>query len=119
MTKNVSQNWNVRYVKNEQTYQTGEYHPRYGFYCNRQFYIVSKRDGRHLQQISNQVQTKTRNGLATQKWSFNCKAEAIFEGSNRVFQMQSNGGKRNLVVGGHNMNTKFTGWWGDFSYKNE
>jgi hypothetical protein len=36
--------WNVRYVKDEQTYQTGEYHPKYGFYCNRPFYIVSKRD---------------------------------------------------------------------------
>lgn len=48
VTKNVQTRWNVRYVKNEQTYQTGEYHPKYGFYCNRDFYIVSKRDGRYL-----------------------------------------------------------------------
>jgi hypothetical protein len=44
VTKNVQHRWNVRYVKDESTYQTGEYHPGYGFYCNRDFFVVSKRD---------------------------------------------------------------------------
>jgi hypothetical protein len=48
-TNSSWQRWNVRYVKDEQTYQTGEFHPKYGFYCNRQFYIVSKRDGKYLE----------------------------------------------------------------------
>jgi hypothetical protein len=68
VTKNVSERWNVRYVKNEQSYQTGEYHPGYGFYCNRDFFIVSKRDQRYLQSIGSKAMTKTRNGQATQKW---------------------------------------------------
>jgi hypothetical protein len=43
--------WNVRYVRDEQTYQTGEYHPGYGFYCNRSFHIVSQRGGKYLDSI--------------------------------------------------------------------
>ena len=31
--------WNIRYVKDEQNYAVGEYHPGYGFYCGRPFYI--------------------------------------------------------------------------------
>jgi hypothetical protein len=54
--------WNIRYVKDMQTYQTGEFHPKYGFYCNRKMYIVSKRDGRYLQSVGSKVLTKTRNG---------------------------------------------------------
>jgi hypothetical protein len=65
VTKGGSERWNVRYVKDEQNYTTGEYHPGYGFYCNRDFYIVSKRDGRYLQTVSSNVLTKTRNGQAT------------------------------------------------------
>jgi len=72
--------WNVRYVKNEQTYQKGEFHDRYGFYCHREFYMVSERDGRYLQYLSSPhfVATKTRNGFAQQKWRFSCKAEMIY-----------------------------------------
>lgn len=33
--------------------------------------------------------------------------------------MNGNGGNRNIVTRGANMNTKFTGWWGIFRYKNE
>jgi hypothetical protein len=62
VVSNVQHRWNVRYVKDEQFYQTGEYHPRYGFYCNRDFYIVSKRDQRYLQSVGSKVVTKTRNG---------------------------------------------------------
>lgn len=54
--------WNVRYVKDEQRYTDGEFHPKYGVYCNRPFFIVSKRDGRYLQSVSYQAMTKTRNG---------------------------------------------------------
>jgi hypothetical protein len=50
--------WNVRYVKDEQTYQPGEYHPTFGFYCNREFYIVSKRDGKYLSSVGRQVLIK-------------------------------------------------------------
>jgi hypothetical protein len=57
-------NWNIRYVKNEQTYLKGEFHDRYGFYCDREFYIVSERDGRYLQHLPSRiVATKTRNGF--------------------------------------------------------
>jgi hypothetical protein len=58
-------------VKDEQTYQTGEYHPGYGFYCQRDFYIVSKRDGRYLEggnETGRKVLIKTRNGHRGQKW---------------------------------------------------
>jgi predicted RNA binding protein YcfA (HicA-like mRNA interferase family) len=40
--------WNVRYVKDEQRYVTGEFHPEYGFYCNREFYIVSKKYTKYI-----------------------------------------------------------------------
>jgi hypothetical protein len=69
--------WNVRYVKDEETYQPGEFHPRYGFYCNRDFYIVSKKDQRYLSYVSRQVMIKVRNGQKGQKWQFNCKSETI------------------------------------------
>jgi hypothetical protein len=59
---NTWSRWNVRYVKDEQTYQTGEYHPRYGFYCNRDFYIVSKRDGRYLTAVSRKALIKVSTG---------------------------------------------------------
>jgi hypothetical protein len=48
---NAWSRWNVRYVRDEQTYQTGEYHPGYGFYCNRNFHIVSQRGGKYLDSI--------------------------------------------------------------------
>jgi hypothetical protein len=60
--------WNVRYVKDEQTYLTGEFHPRFGFYCNRDFYIVSKRDGRYLESVSGKALTKVKNGNKGQTW---------------------------------------------------
>jgi hypothetical protein len=66
-----SSRWNVRYVKDEQTYQTGEYHPKYGFYCNRQFYIVSKRDGKYLEggnAVGRKAMIKVSNGHTGQKW---------------------------------------------------
>jgi hypothetical protein len=52
VTKNVQHRWNVRYVKNETTYKAGEYHRGYGFTCDRDFYIISKRDGRYLQTVT-------------------------------------------------------------------
>jgi hypothetical protein len=80
--------WNIRYVKDEQNYQVGEYHPGYGFYCGRQFYIQSKRDGRYLEHINNSaVVTKTPNGREEQKWSFNCVAEAIQGRSSYVLEL--------------------------------
>jgi hypothetical protein len=92
--------WNVRYVKDEQFYQTGEYHSKYGFYCGRKFYIVSKRDGRYLESVGSQVKTKLRNGHKEQQWEFNCKMEAIVTKSNQAFQMGSNGRSNSIITRG-------------------
>jgi hypothetical protein len=40
--------WTVRYVKDEQTYQTGEFHPTYGVTCNKKFHIISQQGGKYL-----------------------------------------------------------------------
>ena len=63
--------WNVKYVKDEQNYKTGEFHPKYGFICGKEFYIISKRDQRQLESFKNvggKVVTKIRNGNSVQKW---------------------------------------------------
>jgi hypothetical protein len=68
---NTYSRWNVRYVKDEQRYLTGEYHPGFGFYCNRDFYIVSKSYGKYLEggnKTGNKVMLKTSNGHKGQKW---------------------------------------------------
>lgn len=42
VSKSIPNNWsrwNVRYVKDEQNYADGEYHPYYGVYCGRRFFI--------------------------------------------------------------------------------
>jgi hypothetical protein len=77
--------WNVSYARNEQTYQTGEYHPGYGLYCNKAFHIVSKRDGRYLEATmtgARNVLVKTRNSNKGQQWTFNCNAEVITAATN-------------------------------------
>jgi len=79
--------WNVKYVKDEQNYKDGEFHPKYGFICNKQFYIISKRDQRHLESfrhIGGKVVTKIRNGKNVQKWTFNCDMEALVMSGNQV-----------------------------------
>jgi hypothetical protein len=43
--------WDVKYVKDNMRFEPGEYHTKYGFYCdNRKFHIISKKDGRYLTQ---------------------------------------------------------------------
>jgi hypothetical protein len=105
-----------------QTYQTGEYHPTYGFYCNRDFYIVSKRDGRYLSSVSRQVLIKTRVNTQGQKWQFNCNAEAIVSqeaSRNQILEIVSNGNSRNMVTYPRGLGSKYNKWWADFAYKNE
>jgi hypothetical protein len=112
--------WNVRYVKDEQNYIDGEFHPRYGFYCNRPFFIVSKKDSRYLESISAKVVTKTRNGHTYQNWRFNCKTETMMLHTTNQSFMLDQGGRRNLVrTSGINKNTRYTQWYGQFQYKDE
>lgn len=84
--------WNVRYVKDEQNYQTGEFHPGYGLVCNKSFYIVSQRGGRYLDSVDSKAVIKTRNGRSSQQWKFDCNKLAIVDNRNYVLQRGGNGG---------------------------
>lgn len=74
--------WNVRYVKDEQTYQTGEWHPS-GFYCGRKFNLISKKDGRYMSEISSKALVKMRNNKPYQQWEFHCRSESLITRGNQ------------------------------------
>lgn len=117
--------WNVRYVKDENTYKPGEFHPTYGFYCDRAFIIKSKRDGRVLEQVEDKALTKVQNGRTDQHFYFHCLPEVLTRQKTYVFEQMSTGYGRVQLRGEtwarlkNNYPKLPYHWKGAFRYANE
>jgi hypothetical protein len=96
-------------------YQKGEFHPEYGMYCQRDFYIQSW-GNKYIDVLNNRnMVVKTPNGRNTQVWQFNCNYMTI---ENRRYPMQiNNKGNSNQMIVINNSNAN-KWWWRDFKYVN-
>jgi hypothetical protein len=107
-TNSKTVQWKIIYVDTARHYIKGEFHPRFGLYVQRYFYIISSlRSGRYLDIIGRDVVIKTPNGRKTQVWYFDAKSETIRSKSNNQTLEIANSGRTNrLQIWKTNR-----GWW--------
>jgi hypothetical protein len=107
--------WDIKWVDQMLKYQKGEFHPEYGMYCQRDFYIQSW-GNKYIDVLNNRnMVVKTPNGRNTQVWQFNCNYMTI---ENRRYPMQiNNKGNSNQMIVINNSNAN-KWWWRDFKYVN-
>jgi len=71
--------WDIVYAKDmPKDLKNGEYDEDFGFYVNKDFYIVSQMTrGRYVDLVGNDVKLKISNGRTSQKWFFDKKKKTI------------------------------------------
>jgi hypothetical protein len=106
----IYQQWDLIYVDEYPKEPVkGELNKEFGFYVERDFYIVSQmKSNRYLEVIDNkQVVIKTPNGNKGQTWYFDQKSKTVKTRlNNRSFDIQSSGKGRNFQVWSTNSR-----WW--------
>ena len=83
------------------TYEKGEYHPGYGLFVQRPFYILTEMSShRYLDLINNRnMVIKTSNGRKTQEWWFDQKSYTIkTKLNNQSFEIMSAGKSKDMRI---------------------
>jgi membrane carboxypeptidase/penicillin-binding protein PbpC len=105
----MSQQWDIIYSDQwKRDPKKGELNKRFGFYVERDFYVVSRLgSGKYLDLISNKPVIKTRNGRKTQTWWFDQKTLTVKSRSNNYsWNINSSGNSKDIIVTSTNSN-----WW--------
>lgn len=75
----LNQQWDIVYLDEmPPPLSSGDFHPDYGMYCNREFSVVSKEgSGKYIDVIGSNLALKTRSDSKSQKWMFELATRTI------------------------------------------
>jgi len=113
----IHQKWKLVYVEDYKPEPAkGQFHPRFGLYVERNFYIVSQLpSGKYLEIPDHRnLAIKTRNGRKTQVWYFHRETLTIRSAyTHQSFEIRNNGKTNDLRVWATN-----SAWFQVFKYEN-
>lgn len=105
----VNQQFDILYLDEMKSpLSTGDFDPDFGFYCNREFSVISKMAGKkYIDTIGDNLVLKSRSTTTTQKWMYDIQTRTIINPVTKLaWDIAGEGKETNVQV-----HKSSSSWW--------